>query len=126
MKKPIILIVFLLFLLTVGFPNLTLADGYFDEYKSNISWNEQRAHLDSFAIFLEKNPKLKGYIAFYIGEKDSLKKMNSRIDRSIKYLVQNFKIEKNRIIVINAGKQKRERSSIVLQPVDENFPPPNF
>jgi len=125
MKNSVILTTFLLFLLTLGFPKPILADEVFDRYESNISWNEQRAHLDNFAYHLQTNVKDVGYIVFYMGEKDSLKKLKSRVDRSIKYLIQNGKIEKRRLIIIKAVR-KQGKSDIILQPVSKNLPPPNF
>jgi nucleosome binding factor SPN SPT16 subunit len=125
MKNRIITIVFFLSLLVIGFPKLVFADEYFNHYESNISWNKQMAFLGDFAVFLEKNPETIGYIGFYVGEKESLKKIQSRIDKSVKFLTKNMKIEKSRIVVIK-GDTKKEMSEIILQPVDKNSPPPRF
>lgn len=124
MKNIIITIIFFLLLLTVSSPNTVLADEYFDRYETNLSWNEQKALLGNFAIHLQKNPEYIGYIAFYVGEKDSLKKIQSLINKSVKFLTESMKIKKSRIVLINAG--KREDSEIILQPVSKNYPPPRF
>ncbi len=61
MKIIIITIVFLLLIPVVGLRSVS-AESPFDQYRSNIKWNEEQAHLDNFAIFLVRNPEYIGYI----------------------------------------------------------------
>lgn len=98
-------------------------DGWFDSY-GLIPWEEERLHLDNFAIYLERNSDSNGYIAFYVGEKDEAKEIEKRTARATNYLICERKIAKNRIIVVNAG--KRQETKIVLQPVSKDKPTPDF
>jgi nucleosome binding factor SPN SPT16 subunit len=125
MKNRIITIIFFLSLLVIGFPKLVFADEYFNRYKSSIPWNEQMVSLGDFAVFLKKNPETIGYIGFYVGEKESPKKIQSRIDKSVKFLTKIMKVDKSRVVVIK-GDTKKEMSEIILQPFDKNSPSPRF
>lgn len=125
MKSFKVSCLFLLIIVVLAFPKLSVvtADKWFDSY-GNISWQEEQARLGNFAIFLERNPDMIGYIAFYIGDKDSSKKVKQRIKRGKKFLLSKFKVEESRIAIINAG--KKEETEIILQPVSKNVPPPKF
>jgi hypothetical protein len=95
----------------------------FDEYKTFISWNFERANLDNFAIYLRNHPETIGYIAFYVGKKDSAKKVRSRIEKSKRYLIEKRGIARKRLVVIFAG-ELTNYSTTVLQPLDKSLPRP--
>ena len=118
MKNLITTFFLLLFVSTSFFSKTYLSkpavvDEYFDSYKSNISWSEQRVRLDSFAIALLNEPKYTGYITFESSKKESLKKAKARINRTVAYLTYQRKIEKSRIVVVYKG--KAEEPDITLQ-----------
>lgn len=100
------------------------AQEWFDSYDPNISLERQIGSLDNFAIALQKNPEMLGYVAFYVGGKDSVKKIRARINIVRRYLIQTRKIDKKRIVIIYAG--KFDTSWMVLQPSPRDKPPPKF
>lgn len=133
MKNIVFTIVFLLSVSVMSFSKSDLSksilvDGLFDTYQSDISWNEERAHLDNFAIYLKKEPELIGYIYIFTKENESVRKSKSRTNRIVKYLTKNigsnFKVEKSRIVFIY--KKNSDTSEIILQPVLKGFKPPEL
>lgn len=102
----------------------TRADQWFDSY-GKISWAEERARLDSFAKFLKEKPDMIGYMAFYVGESDSEAEIEKHVIQAQNHVVcGRLKIEKERIVIVNAG--KRAETKFVLQPVLKTLPPPDF
>ena len=97
------------------------ADSYFDSY-GNLPWKYEIGRLDNFSIYLRENAETVGYIIFYVGEKDSYKKVNQRINRSVKYLSEYGKFDKSRIVVVYAG--RKENTQFILQPYDKDSPLP--
>jgi hypothetical protein len=128
MNKFIIICLFLLLIPIVGFSKHTTfksvkVDQWFDYY-GDITWQEEKAHLINFALYLRQNPDEVGYIAFHIGKKDKSKEVKSRIKKAKKYLISELKIKENRIITVDAG--RAEETIIILQPVSKNMSPPDF
>jgi hypothetical protein len=123
MKELKTICLLLSIILVLGFSQLdtVIADQMFDSY-GNISWKEEQARLGNFAIHLDRNPEAIGYIGYYIGKKDKLKKVKSRAERARDFLISKFNIKASRIIVINAG--RNEETRIMLQPVPKDMPPP--
>ena len=122
------LIVSLIFISVFGlsesaFVRPVMAQEPFDTYETFISWKYEKANLDNFAIFLMKHPETIGYVVFYTGDKDSFKKVNKRITKSKRYLIDRRKIANGRLIVIYAGTLAKF-STTILQPMDANLPPP--
>jgi hypothetical protein len=100
------------------------ADQWFDSY-GKVPWAEEKLHLDNFAMHLKDNPDMIGYVAFYVGKNDKEANTQKRVVRAKNYLLHGrTKIDKERIIVVNAG--KREETRTVLQPVLKANPPPSF
>ena len=115
----------LLFLILQNFIILkTFAWKYYDDYESSISWQKEKAHLHSFASFLQNHPETIGYIAYYTKKEEFLKQRKIKINRAIKFLTQKSQIEKDRIIIIYAG--KKDYSTTILQPIHKNSEPPRF
>lgn len=46
----------------------TAVDEWFDSY-GDISWEDEKAHLDNFAIALQRDPNTIGYIIVYAGRR---------------------------------------------------------
>ena len=127
MKNLITIFLLLLFATTPCFPETYLpktafVDEYFDSFKSNIHWSEQRVRLDNFATAISSEPRYIGYIAFESSKKESLEKAKARIRRIVSYLTYQRKIEKSRITVVYIGEAKEPK--IILQPVMEGTKPP--
>jgi hypothetical protein len=113
MKKisvKFLLLVFLSGFAQLGLLRSVLSQDVFDSYKSNISWINERVHLDNFAIELRKSPEMVGYIAFYTNEKTSLKKIKARINRARRYLINYRKVEEKRC----DGQEKQETKLSLL------------
>lgn len=107
----------LMIFMLVCLPISVAADGHFDSYLK-LPWKYEMARLDNFAIYLRQNPERVGYIVFLVGEKDSYKKVKARINRSVKYLIEYHKYDKNKLTVIYAG--KLENTMTILQPDDKD------
>jgi hypothetical protein len=128
MKKSILKfskrsLIVLAFLLTLDAMASKSVDEWFDSY-GKLPWEEERLHLDNFAIYLKRNPEMVGYLAYYVGDDSSEAEMEARIGRAKEYLICEFKIDKKRIIVVKA--EKREKTKVVLQPVSKEKRPPDF
>jgi hypothetical protein len=120
MKKK--LQIYALTLVCISFLSQNIfADQYFATYYGFTTWEEEQVYLLQLGIYLQKNPELVGYIAFFVGEKDKLKDVEARMKRA-KSFFNKMKIAENRIIIVNAGKDKTTK--IILQPMDKKCPPP--
>lgn len=100
------------------------AEGYYDTWYGKISWKTETSRLDSFLVILHQNPGTIGYIAFQVGERDSYEKVKSRINRAVKYMVEYRKFDKNRLVVVYAG--KRETTTTILDIKSRDLPTPIF
>lgn len=113
-------------ILGLGSSSLALStpiDEWYDTYQ-NISWSEEKAHLFSFAVFLQRNPEMSGYIAFCGKDRRELRTKKARAARAKKYLISNLKIAKKRIILVNG--QTCDVSITILQPIAKGVSPPRF
>jgi hypothetical protein len=95
-------------------PFLTPAvDQWFDSY-GDLSWEDERAHLDNFAVALQHDAHAIGYIIVYAGRVACVRDARDRALRAKKYLVTTHGIEANRIKWIDGG--YREKLTVILQP----------
>ncbi len=135
MKHTVFLTFILTLLITPAFASFNLKsdlfksiDGLFDTYQSNVSWNEERAHLDNFAIYLKKEPELIGYIYVLSKENESVQKIKTRKNRIVKYLTGNIgsklEVEESRVVFIY--KENTDKSETILQPVLKGYKPPEL
>ena len=74
----------------------------FDRY-DGISWDNEKARLDSFAIALLQDPSLTGYIIVYTGKRSCVGEAQRRGLRAKKYLVERRGVDWNRVIWKDAG-----------------------
>src|SRR6266496_2215459 len=75
----------------------------FDEY-SDLSFEDEKARLDNFAIYLQKSePEFKGYIIVYAGQGMPSSEALTRAKRAKDYLVKVRSIEAARIVTIDGG-----------------------
>ena len=93
----------------------------FAEFPS-ISFNEDKANLDNFAVALQSEPGSQGYIIVYGGRRSRPGRANQLGERSRQYLVNTRNIDPSRVVVINGG--TRERDSFELWLVPQGATPP--
>ena len=93
----------------------------FDEFPS-ISFDDDKARLDNFAIELQNNPSAQGYIIVYGGRRNSADFADRLGARSRNYLVTVRGMDANRIVVRNGG--LRDRPTIELWIVPQGAPLP--
>ena len=94
-------------------------DQIFDSY-GNVSWENEKAHLDNFAIALKQDPTLIGYIIVYAGKSTCVGEAKGRARRAKEYLVKSLGIPDHRIKGIDGG--YREKLTVILQPVPADAP----
>ena len=91
----------------------------FDSYGA-ISWEDEKAHLDNFAIALQHDPDSLGYIIVYAGRRACVGEAKDRAQRAKKYVVETRGIQATRIKWIDGG--YREELTVILQPVPRGAP----
>src|SRR5215213_7514466 len=96
---------------------------HFDSY-GDISRKEERIILDNYYVYLRQQTDSIAYIAFYVGKKDTYEKAKARINRVINHLTKVRALEKERIVIIYAGKWGTTR--IMLEAIGKEFPVPKF
>ena len=94
-------------------------DQWFDSYGA-LSWKDEKAHLDNFAIALQHDPDSIGYIMVYAGRQSCVGEAKNRALRAKNYLVQTRAVEASRIKLIDGG--YREELTVILQPAPRGAP----
>jgi len=117
-----------LFLVVLAFcgvvsPESAKADGWYDSY-GKIDWESEQAHLSNYAVYLQNKPEMIGYVAHIWTDKSDFDEMQRRAKRAKQFLITKFKINKNRIVIVNGG--SRNESQTVLQPVRKGMKAPEF
>jgi hypothetical protein len=74
----------------------------FDEF-ANINCEDELARLDSFAIELQENPNLHGYVIIYAGRRARRNEAKARAARMSYYLVHSRGLNKSRIFTVDGG-----------------------
>lgn len=92
---------------------------HFDVYE-NLSLESELGRLDNFSIALRRNPEMLGYIVFYVGQRDSYKRVKRRIERGVNHLVGFRKFDRKRLVIVYAG--RRDRTMTILQEYEKNSP----
>ena len=117
----IICLMLMLTLSVVSCPILALpaSDRFFDQY-GNICWEDEKARLDNFAISLQSDPDLIGYIIVYDGNPSCREEAIARAIRARNYVVKYRKVEWNRVVWRYGGHQ--EELTVVLQPIPRTAP----
>ncbi len=95
-----------------------------DTYGHEVSWKTERFSLDNSAFFLKKYPEKVGYIAFFIGDNENFQKAKRRAERAKRYLVDFWKIDSTRIVIMCGGSLNSSRTSIWIR--DKDAPKPDF
>ena len=93
-------------------------DSPFDEY-GEISWEDEKSRLDNFAIQLQQDPDLIGYVLVYDAAGGCLGEAQARAIRAKRYVVEHRGVAWNRVIWRQEGWQADIHT--VLQPVKRNI-----
>jgi hypothetical protein len=93
----------------------------FAEFPS-ISFNEDKANLDNFAVALQAEPGSQGYVIVYGGRRSRPGRATQLGERSRQYLVNTRNIDPSRIRIVNGG--TRETDSFELWLVPQGATPP--
>jgi hypothetical protein len=96
----------------------------FDEY-FNLSFGDEKARLDNFAIQWQQEPETQGYIIAYAGRKTRDGEALIRADRSKNYLVNERSINSGRIILIDGGHREEFSMELFIAPVGAQPPSPS-
>lgn len=83
------------------FPKIVCGLGL-DEY-GNLKFSDEKARLDNFAIQLQNDPDVTGYIIVYAGQKAVVAEAQLRADRARNYLINVRKIDPARVKTIDGG-----------------------
>lgn len=106
-----------------GFPpyngELTNNQRMFDSY-GDVFWEDEKARLDNFAITLQQDPDLIGYIIVYAGRRACVGEAKDRAVRAKKYIVETRGTQPSRIKWIDGG--YREELTTILQPASRGAP----
>ncbi len=94
-------------------------DSFFDTY-GDLDWEDEKARLDNFAIFLLNNPSFVGHIFVWAGKLSGRGEAQARALRSRKYLVDYRKVESNRVVWHDNG--FAEEANTILQPMPRERP----
>ena len=93
----------------------------FAEFPS-VTFNEDKANFDNFAVALQGDPTAQGYIFVYNGRNSRPARLNALVNRSRDYVVNTRNIDRGRLVVVNGG--RREVDTVELWIVPQGAPPP--
>jgi len=91
----------------------------FDSY-GTISWDDEKTHLDNFALALQHDPDSTGYIIVYAGRQACVGEARDHAQRAKKYVVETRGIQESRIKAIDGG--YRAELTVILQPAPGGSP----
>src|SRR5215217_862087 len=116
----------LLLLLVFSFSSTkatSTVDVYWIDRYGNISWEDEKARLDNFAIQLLNEPNQKGYIIVNVGLVSCRGEAHSRAARAKRYLVHVRGVPENRIIWRDIGYRESFEVTLWLVPLGK---PPRY
>jgi hypothetical protein len=93
----------------------------FDEYEK-LSFEDEKARLDDFAILLQNEPNSVGYVIVYAGPRARINEAKEVGERAKRYLIKTRKINSKRVITIDGGHREQFTTELYLQGRD--LPPP--
>jgi hypothetical protein len=94
----------------------------FDEY-GDISFSDEKARLDNFAIQVMNSAEMGGYIIAYAGRKARVAEAQMRANRARDYLIKVRKLDPKRIKTIDGGHQEELTVSLYVWPTVGDPPP---
>lgn len=93
----------------------------FDQYGA-LSFEDERARLDNFAIQLKNQPGSQAHIIAYAGREDTAGDVETRLSRTKNYLVLDRGLELERVVIENGG--KHDELTVELYIIPTGFAPP--
>ena len=93
----------------------------FDEYR-DIAYNDEKARLDPFAVYLQGEPTARGYILAYQGRGARAGAARRRAQRARDYLVNERGISADRVVILEGG--SRDVTTFELRGVPAGAPAP--
>ncbi|HEY0080162.1 MAG TPA: PEGA domain-containing protein [Pyrinomonadaceae bacterium] len=96
----------------------------FDEFPS-VSFDDDKARLDNFAIELQNNPGARGYIIAYAGTNTRPGTADGLGERARRYMVATRGLDASRIVVLNGGYRERNSYELWLVPIGAEPPQPS-
>lgn len=93
-----------------------------DSYQ-NLSFEDEKARLDNFAVNLQEHIGMLGYIVVYAGERQSVSKARARATRAKNYLVNKLGIEAKRIITKYGGRREKLTVELAMASRESPFSP---
>jgi hypothetical protein len=87
----------------------------FDVY-DNICWENEKSRLDNFAIQLQNQPNVKGYIVVYAGKESCAAEAQTRALRAKKWLVERRGISAARVLWKNGGYRENVETKLWIWP----------
>lgn len=100
-----------------------IAPQRFDEFPS-ISYDDDKARLDNFAIELQNMPGARGFVIVYAGRTSRPGEADRLAARARDYLVGVRGIDPNRIVTVNGGYRERNSYELWLVPAGASPPQP--
>ncbi|HEX8476070.1 MAG TPA: hypothetical protein VF666_18870 [Pyrinomonadaceae bacterium] len=88
---------------TVQIPDVPVTD-VFDAYR-DISYNNEKARLDNFVIWLQNHPGARGFIFAYQGRRTVAGRARARANRARNYIVNERGIEAGRIVIMEGPRR---------------------
>lgn len=95
----------------------------FDEFPS-ISYDDDKARLDNFAIELQNMPGARGFVIVYAGRTSRSGEADRLAARARDYLIGVRGIDPNRIVTVNGGYRERNAYELWLVPAGATPPQP--
>jgi hypothetical protein len=96
----------------------------FDEFPS-IAYDDDKARFDNFAIELQNNPDVGGYIITYSGRTSRAGQAERLADRARSYLTQQRGVDQSRLTVINGGYRDSDTYELWVVPQGAPSPQPS-
>lgn len=93
----------------------------FDEFPS-ISFDDDKARLDNFAIELQNDPAARGFIVAYSGRRSRPDQTSRMGERARRYLTKVRGIEASRLIVVGGGERDHDTYELYIVPVGATPP----
>ena len=93
------------------------------DYYGNIRFDDEKARLDNFAIELQNDPKLHGYIDCYGGRVGRRGEARARCERAKRYLTGHRGIAPDRIVLVDGGYREDLSVGLWLMPAGTKFVP---
>lgn len=93
----------------------------FDEFPS-ISFDDDKARLDNFAIELQGEPTARGFIVLYPGRRSRADQASLLGERARRYLISTRGIDASRLIVVSGAPRERVTYELYIVPIGATPP----